>query len=101
MASTSSFTIAVGHVCHRVFHKVRASLIGVAILLCVKRRLEVVAGPDMVHPSFAIYQELVNIGSGSTDKPVGRPDIAFLMAAHANTAAAWLADVASCERDVH
>ena len=60
-----------------------------------------IASPDVMHAAFALDQELVDIGRGPSDMRVRRARIAFLMAAHANAAAAGTPDVAGRERHVH
>ena len=67
----------------------------------VQRRLVVVAAPDVVDPALAFDQELVDVGRGPADVRVRRPDVAFLVPTEAHAAAAWPADVAGGERQVH
>ena len=51
--------------------------------------------------ALALDQQLVDIGGGPADMRIGWAHIAFLVAAHADAAAAWPADIAGRERNVH
>ena len=93
--------VAIGHRRHGVLHDVGALLVGLLELQRVERGLVVVAAPDVMHAAFAFDQQLVDIGGRPPDMRVGGPRIAFLVAAHAHAAAAFAADIAGGERDVH
>ena len=54
--------ISVGDVVHRVFNEIGALLVDAAEFQCVKRRLEVIARPDVMDTPFAADQELIDIG---------------------------------------
>ena len=101
IASTMRVAVAVGDARHGVLHHVGALLVDALELEGVQRRLVVVAGPDVVDAALALDQQLVDIGRRPADMGVGRPDIAFLVAAHAHAAAARPADIAGRQRDVH
>ena len=93
--------VAVGHRVHGVLHHVGALLVDLLELEGVERGLVVIAAPDVVDAALALDQQLVDIGGRPADMGVGRPRIAFLVAAHAHAAAAGTADIAGRERDVH
>ena len=101
MASTIAVAVAIGHGRHGVLHHVGALLVGLLELQRVERGLVVVAAPDVVHAALALDQQLVDIGGRPADMGVGRPRIAFLVAAHAHAAAARPADIAGRQRHVH
>ena len=95
-----AIAIAVGDVVHRVFHEVGALLVDALEFHRVERGLEVIARPDVMDAALAADQQLIDIGCRLSAGIVG-PDIAFLMAAHADATAAGAADIAGRERDIH
>lgn len=64
-------TVAPGDRRHRVLHQIGASLVGVLELQGVQRGLVVVASPNVMHAAVPLDQELVDIGSRTSDMRVG------------------------------
>ena len=100
MALICAVAVAGGHGIHGGLHQIGAPLVDALELGRVQRRLEVIAAPDVMNAAFAADQQLIDIGRRLAAGIVGS-DIAFLMAAHAHAAAAWPADIAGRQRDVH
>ena len=93
--------IAIGHGVHRVLHDVGALLVDHVELVGVQRGLVVIARPDVVDAALSLDQELVDIGRRPSDMGIGRTHIALLVAAHAHAAAAFAADIAGRQRNIH
>lgn len=86
---------------HGLLHQISALLVGSLELVGIERRLVVVAAPDVVHPSPALDQQLVDIGRRPPHMGVGGAGVSFLVPAEAHAATSRPTDVAGGESDIH
>ena len=91
--------VAIGNAGHGVLHHIGALLVGRLELERVQCGLVMVASPDVMDATLATDQELIDIRRRPSTGIVG-PDVAFLVAAHANAATAWPADIPGGERQI-
>ena len=86
---------------HRLLHHIGAAIVFPLEDAGIERRLVVVVGPDVMHLALARDQQLIDVGRRAAHMGIRRPHIAFLVTAETAHAAAFAADIAGGERNVH